>query len=163
MDAEEWVEQVFEKHGEGLELAPSLVYELQMDFESGVLERDAGGAAVFASKAAGDDGAFPVVVHDLDDRITVDDETAGRTFRAEQLACTEGGDSFVHILEPGPYQGHVFWNAHDEGLYSIEDLEEYEDVDEDAPVQERIEQMPFFENLIARSLDEFYGALRPRG
>jgi hypothetical protein len=163
MNAEEWVTKVVEKHGEALEFAPATVYEMQADHESGAFERGPDGAVVFASQPSADKGRFPVAVHDLDDRMTVDDDTAERTFRAEQLACTESGDSFVHILEPGLYQGFVFWNGHDEGLYSIEDLEDYDDLDEDAPVQERIEQMPFFENLVAKSLDEFYGALRPAG
>ena len=79
-----------------------------------------------------------------------------------------GPDEFVLIEEEGPYHGHVFINMHDEGLPTVEDLIDAEEFDrsvlsgvysdedyEDVLPKTRLEWQPFFQNPLARSLEEF--------
>lgn len=82
------------------------------------------------------------------------------------MAILDGdANEFVHISEPGEHFNRVFWNDHEEGLYSIDcmsdyedelDMDEYEGLSKD----ERIEWMPFYQHPIADSLEEFFAGIQ---
>lgn len=87
------------------------------------------------------------------------------THFAAMAILDANGNELVHITEPGKYFDHVFWNDHERGLFSIDCIDDLEaDLDMDAYAQmskdERIEQMPFFENLLATSLAELLHGVR---
>lgn len=87
-------------------------------------------------------------------------ENTDTHFKARSIFDANSNE-FILITEPGAYFHHVFWNDHEEGLYSIdciEDLEDELDMDEYATMSkdERIEQMPFFQNRLATSLEELF-------
>ncbi len=88
-------------------------------------------------------------------------------FEARIIQSVES-DEYVLIDEEGPYHGHVFMNLHDEGLATVEDLIDAEEFDasvltavysdedyEDVSPKTRLEWQPFFQNPVARSLEEF--------
>lgn len=74
------------------------------------------------------------------------------------------GNELILITEPGKYFDHVFWNDHEYGLFSIDCIQDFEDeldMDEYAEMSkdERIQQMPFFQNLLAESLEELFDGI----
>ncbi|MEM6957598.1 MAG: hypothetical protein AAF645_18030 [Myxococcota bacterium] len=72
-----------------------------------------------------------------------------------------GGEEVVLVEEAGAHEGRVFINYHDEGLYSIEDLEdEYEEYGSLEDKDALIAELPFAENPLADSLVEFARSLR---
>lgn len=82
------------------------------------------------------------------------------------MAIADGdANEFVHITEPGEHCGRVFWNDHEEGLYSVDCMSDYEDeldIDtyEGLSKSERIEWMPFFEHPLADSLEAFFAGIQ---
>lgn len=46
-------------------------------------------------------------------------------FKASQLFDCSGGDQILIIEEQGELFGKVYFNAHDDGLYSVEDINDY--------------------------------------
>lgn len=87
-------------------------------------------------------------------------EDPERFFSARSIV-TSNSEEYVHIEEPGKWADHVFLNFHDEGLFSLEDLEDEYDwiADEYDTAEERIENVPFFQNPVAKSLREFFDLL----
>lgn len=87
------------------------------------------------------------------------------THFAAMAILDEGSNEFVHIREKGKYYDHVFWNCHEEGLYSVDCIEDYEDdLDMDAYAEmskdERIEQFPWMEYPLAKNLQELFDGIR---
>ncbi|MEM9192454.1 MAG: BRCT domain-containing protein, partial [Myxococcota bacterium] len=68
-----------------------------------------------------------------------------------------GGNELVYVGEPGPHQGKVFWNDHEEGLFGLEMLEEYveEEGIEYEDASSLIEMLPFFTDEKRALLDVF--------
>ncbi|MEQ1503353.1 MAG: hypothetical protein ABMB14_14035 [Myxococcota bacterium] len=92
-------------------------------------------------------------------------EDSERHFAASAILDAPATDEVVHVTEPGPYFDHLYWNCHEEGLYSIdciEDLEDDLDLEAYAGLSkaERIASMPFFQNPLATSLEAFFARIR---
>ncbi len=80
-------------------------------------------------------------------------------FHAKAI-MTANGEEYVHIDEPGKWFDHVFINFHDEGLYSIDTIDDDMDWLPDLESREaRIEDAPFFQNPVAKTLKEFFDML----
>ncbi len=84
-------------------------------------------------------------------------------FKAATLAGNGAGDEILVVLE-GTHAGEVFFNAHDEGLYALECVDDYideEEIDvEELSKDELIESMPFMEYVLAPSLSAFLRGIK---
>lgn len=92
-------------------------------------------------------------------------ESIERPFGATTLTGDGGGNSAVMVTE-GKHAGRIFFLDHEEGLYSL-DEDEVRDFLNDArgdvdglSVDERVEAMPFFDAPLADSLREFFDGIQ---
>lgn len=96
-----------------------------------------------------------------------------KPFAVACIAEASGGDEYVVVLEPGPYEGRVFLNFHDEGLFSVQTMDEWtkdmlpELIGKKDTVKSLVADplrliplVPFSQNPIADSLEAFIFALR---
>lgn len=96
-----------------------------------------------------------------------------KPFAVARIAEAGGGDEYVLVLEPGPYEGRVFLNFHEEGLFSVETLAEWvkdmlpeligkkETVKSVLADPERLISLtPFVQNPVADSVEAFIADLR---
>jgi hypothetical protein len=95
-------------------------------------------------------------------------------FDSFAVLSISGGDEIVLIEEPGRWLGCVFYNSHEEGLFSLDCLDdEWEEECEWSGAEvswdeyqalsrtERIQSMPFFQDgLLAKTPEEFFSRLK---
>lgn len=96
-----------------------------------------------------------------------------KPFAVTCIAELSGGDEYVVVLEPGPYQGQVFYNCHEEGLFSVDTLDEW--VEDELPELLRkgetvksvladptrlVSLAPFIQYPVAPSVEAFITGLR---
>lgn len=96
-----------------------------------------------------------------------------KPFAVTCIAERSGGDEYVVVLEPGAFSGRVFLNNHEEGLFSVDTLDEW--VEDELPEllkkNETVESVladrdrlialtPFASQRIAESVEAFVRGLR---
>ncbi|MEM6956029.1 MAG: WGR domain-containing protein [Myxococcota bacterium] len=96
----------------------------------------------------------------------IDAECAGgwkqeEIVRASIVLEDGGGNAAVVIEEPGPHKGRIFVNDHEEGLFSLDCIDEYvgeNDLDTDDTAA-LIMELPFFQNPLADDLSELFRSI----
>lgn len=84
-------------------------------------------------------------------------------FKASIIAENGAGDALILIEEEGEFEGFVFANYHDEGLYHLEDLDEYieSNIDDDTAADPNalIEELPFTQFEVASNLSDLFALI----
>ena len=104
-----------------------------------------------------------VVFFDFFEISNTDSEAIEKPFKARTI-CGDGGGNRVVIIEDGKHKGAAFFNDHEEGLYSLEAVDDF--LEEQGLKSKKIskdkliEAMPFFETKLADSVSEFLKGIK---